>query len=84
MIVSFNEDGAMVFQGVCNRVTMQLQQEICLFMVGMHCMAHHTNLAMQTFQVICYLQSLRLYYTTKYIYFSNSLKYHVEYQRVAA
>jgi len=38
-----------VFQGVRTSVTVQLNDHIALFMIGVHCMSHHTNLIIQTF-----------------------------------
>jgi hypothetical protein len=38
-----------VFQGVRTSVTIQLNDQIASFMIGVHCMSHDTNLTIQTF-----------------------------------
>jgi hypothetical protein len=45
-LITFGVDGMSVFQGVRIGVTFQLKTQIVLFMIGVHCMSHCTNLAM--------------------------------------
>jgi len=47
-LVSFGVDGVFVFQSVNTSVTMQLHNGYASHMVGVHYIAHYTNLAMQT------------------------------------
>lgn len=47
-VVSFGNGGGVVFQGSQSSVTMQLNQNHCLFLMGMHCMAHCTKLVVTT------------------------------------
>jgi hypothetical protein len=47
-LVAFGVDGVLVFQNISTSVIMQLHNEYAPYMVGVHYMAHHTNLAMQT------------------------------------
>ncbi len=47
-LITFGVDRMSVFQGVKIGVTVQLKTQNALFMIGVHCMSHCTNLAMQT------------------------------------
>jgi len=47
-LVSFGANGVIVFQGIKSDVTMQIQEKYALHMVGVHCIAQHTNLVVQT------------------------------------
>ncbi len=47
-LVSFGVDGVLVFQSISISITMQLHNEYAPHMVGVHYMAHCTNLVMQT------------------------------------
>ncbi len=46
-LLSFGADGVNVFQGVKNCITHQLKNKFVPHFKGVHCMAHHTNLAVQ-------------------------------------
>ena len=46
-LVCFGCDGDSVFQGHRTGVTTQFREKVAPFMVGVHCMAHQTNLAVQ-------------------------------------
>ncbi len=43
-LITFGVDGLNVFQGVRIGVTLQLKTQTTLFMIGVHCTSHHTNL----------------------------------------
>jgi len=43
-LITFGVDGVSVFEGVRIGVTFQLKTETTLFMIGVHCMSHCTNL----------------------------------------
>jgi hypothetical protein len=47
-LVSFGVDGVLVFQSISTSIIMQCHTKYAPHMVGVHYMAHHTNLAMQT------------------------------------
>ncbi len=47
-LLSFGANSVNVFQGVKNGVTRQLQDKYAPHLESIHCMAHCTNLAMQT------------------------------------
>jgi hypothetical protein len=46
-LICFNVDGASIFQGYYIGMTFQLKEKFALYMMGQHCMAHKTNLAIQ-------------------------------------
>jgi hypothetical protein len=46
-LICFGADGASIFQGYYIIVTFQLKEKFASYMMGQHCMAHWTNLAIQ-------------------------------------
>jgi len=62
-VVCFGVDGAIIFQGLKKSVTIQLMNKHNPFFVGIHCMAHRCNLAMQI------LSSLSLVAKIKVLFF---------------
>jgi hypothetical protein len=82
-LVCFGADGVSTFQGSRNGVTVQLQKSKALYLFGVHCMAHRTNLAVEPLSnllVVSKIESL-----CKYIhsYFSHSPKRHLEFTKLA-
>jgi hypothetical protein len=47
-LICFGANGVNVFQGTKSGVTQQMKEFYALHSIGVHCMAHHTNLAVQT------------------------------------
>jgi hypothetical protein len=47
-LVAFGSNGVNVFQGAKLGVTKQIQETCTPFNLGVHCVSHTTNLAMQT------------------------------------
>jgi hypothetical protein len=47
-LISFGANGVIVFQGIKSDVTMQIQEKYAPHMVGVHYIAQHTNLVVQT------------------------------------
>jgi len=47
-LISFGANGILVFHGVKNVVTTQLKEKFAHYMLGVHCVAHQTNLTIQT------------------------------------
>jgi hypothetical protein len=47
-VICFKVDGVNVFQGTKNGVTKQIHDTYALHSIGVHCMAHCINLAIQT------------------------------------
>jgi hypothetical protein len=46
-LICFGADGASIFQGCHTGMTFQLKEKFVPYMMGQHCMAHQTNLAIQ-------------------------------------
>jgi hypothetical protein len=83
-LMTFGADGVSTFQGVKSGVTTQLINKHAPFMVGVHCMAHRTNLAVETlssFEVVKHVEDLL---ASLYSYFSSSPKRTLEFQKLAA
>ncbi len=60
-IDSFGINGV-IFQGIHNGVTMQIQIKYAPHVVGVHCIAHYIHLAMQTLNHLSQIQRLKVYY----------------------
>jgi hypothetical protein len=72
-----------VFQGCRSGVTQQLKEHDAPFMLGMHCMAHRTNLAVEPLSNLPVVSKLETLCQELYTYFSMSAKKHLEFQRLA-
>jgi hypothetical protein len=82
-LVCFGTDGVSVFQGYRSGVTQQLKEHDAPFILGMHCMAHHTNLAVKPLSNLPVVSKLETLCQALYTYFSMSAKKHLEFQRLA-
>jgi hypothetical protein len=60
-IDSFGINGV-IFQGIHNGATMQIQIKYAPHVVGVHCIAHYIHLAMQTLNHLSQIQRLKVYY----------------------
>jgi hypothetical protein len=58
-VISFGTDGASVFQGRTHGMTKQLQDQIAPYLMGIHNMAHGTNLAAKPLSNLPMVQSRR-------------------------
>jgi hypothetical protein len=47
-LINFGAYGVSIFQGAKSGVTAQLKEKFAPYMLGVHCVAHQTNLAIQT------------------------------------
>jgi hypothetical protein len=47
-LISFGANGILIFQGVKSGVTTQLKEKFSPYTLRVHCVAHWTNLAIQT------------------------------------
>ncbi len=65
-LICIEANGVNVFQGTKSGVTKQMKEFYALHSIGVHCMAHHTNLAVQTL----------------HSYFAHSPKRHLELQNL--
>lgn len=82
-MVCFGADGVSVFQGLRTGVTMQLKQQHAPFMIGVHCMAHQTNLAVEPLSNLPMVEKLEMLCQGLYNYFTMSSKKHLEFQKLA-
>jgi hypothetical protein len=72
-LITFGVDDISVFQGVRTWVIVQLKNQNAPFMIGVYCMNHHTNLAMQTFSKLAIVRKIEDL-LQRYVYFSHSPK----------
>jgi hypothetical protein len=47
-LICFGPNGVHVFQNTKSGVTKQIKENYALHSIGVHCMAHYTNLVVQT------------------------------------
>jgi hypothetical protein len=50
--LSFNVDGVCGFENSCTSFIIQLQFQFAPFMISVHCMAHQTNIVVQTLSIL--------------------------------
>jgi hypothetical protein len=72
-----------VFQGSRRGVTTQLQNHVVPFILGIYCMAHRTNLALEPLFNLSLVAKLESLCQAMYAYFSHSPKNHLEFQKLA-
>jgi hypothetical protein len=72
-----------MFQGSQRSVTTQLQNHVVSVMLGLHCMAHRTNLAVEPYSNLSLVSKLETLCQAMYTYFSHSPKKHLEFQKLA-
>jgi hypothetical protein len=82
-MVSFGADGVSVFQGSRTGVTTQLKEHDAPFMIGVHCMVHRTNLAVEPLSNLPMVEKLETLCQGLYNYFTMSSKKHLEFQKLA-
>jgi hypothetical protein len=82
-LVCFGADGVSVFQGARAGVTQQLKQKDAPFLIGVHCMAHRTNLAVEPLSNLPMVEKLETLCQALYNYFTMSSKKHLEFQKLA-
>jgi hypothetical protein len=81
-LVCFGVDGMSVFQGCRCGVTQQLKDQEAPFMLGIHCMAHRTNLAVEPLSNLPVVSKLETLCQAIYSYFNMSSKKHLEFQKL--
>jgi hypothetical protein len=82
-LVCFGTDGVSMFQGCRTGVTQQLKDQDTPFCLGVHCMAHRTNLAVEPLSNLPVVSKLESLCQALYTYFTMSSKKHLEFQRLA-
>jgi len=78
-LISFGVDGVNVFQGVCNGVICQMQDNYSPHLEGIHCMACRINMVVQTLFQIPIVKSIKDLLHSLYSFFFHSLKRHIEF-----
>ncbi len=81
-LICFGADATSIFQGYYARVTFQFKEKFALYMMGQHCMAHWTNLAIQVLSNMAIVAKLENLLQSLYSYFSNSPKCHLEFTKL--
>jgi hypothetical protein len=82
-MVCFGVDGVITFQGLRSRIIVQIQQQYAPFVIGVHCMAHQINLAVQTFSHLPLISRIETFWQCLYVYFSHGPKRHLEFTKLA-
>jgi len=82
-VVCFGVDGVTIFQGLKTGVTIQLMAKDSLYIVGIHCMAHRCNLAVQIFSSLTLIGKIESLLASMYLYYNQSPKRHFECTRLA-
>jgi len=74
----FKTNGMIIFQGCKFNFTIQLMYKYVPFVNGVHYMAHHTNLVIQTLSGLNLVDKIKNIFSSMYNYFAHSLKHHFE------
>ena len=82
-LICFGADGASVFQGSRNGVTVQMKEHVAPFMFGIHCMVHRTNLAVEPLSNLPIVGKIESLCQAMFSYFSQSPKHHLQFQKLA-
>jgi hypothetical protein len=82
-LISFGFNGVVVFTYVHNGVITQITKKATPFMFDVHCVAHWTNLIMQTLSMKPLMHKLEGLLQATYTYFSSSPKRHLEQCKLA-
>jgi len=82
-LICFGVDGVNVFQGANSGVTKQMKENYAPHSIRVHCMVHHTNLAMQTLSGLPLMIQLENLLQTLHSYFAHSPKRHLEFTKLA-
>lgn len=82
-LVCFEVDKVIVFHSVKNGVMTQLMQKYVPFVSGVQCMAHCTNLVVQTFNNLNLVSKIEFLLVSMYNYFCHNPKRHLETTKLA-
>ncbi len=82
-LICFGANGVDVFQGIKSGVTKQIKENYAPHSIGVHCMAHCTNLVMQSLSRLPLVIRLENMLQTLHSYFAHSLKRHLEFIKLA-
>ncbi len=81
-LVNIGYDGSNMFQGHRTGVTQQFKEKVVPFIIGVHCFIHKTNLVVITLLDVPFIHWLELLLQSLYIFFANSSKKFVEFQKL--
>ncbi len=76
-------DGVSMFQWVKFGLIVLLKTQQTPYLIRIHCMAHETNLVMQSLSSMPMVSKLENLFQSLYGYFSSSLKHHLEFTKLA-
>jgi hypothetical protein len=82
-LMTFGVDGVFVFQDIRSSVIIQIVDGWAPHFMGVHCMAHITNLVVQTLSHLQMVSRIEGLFQTLHNYFSKSLKRHLEFMKFA-
>ncbi len=79
----FGVDGVSAFQGLRYGVISQIQWQYVPFVTSAHCMAHWTNLTIQTLPHLRSLSRIEALLQCLYVYFNYNPKKHLKFAKLA-
>jgi hypothetical protein len=82
-LTTFGVDDVFIFQGVRSRVIKQIFDGWAPHSMGVHCMAHRTNIVVQNLSHLPMLNKIEGFLSTFYNYFCKSPKRHLELTKLA-
>ncbi len=77
-LIYFGVNGVTSFHGVKSGVPLQLMHKHAPFASGVHYMLHHTNLVVQSLNMLSLVSKIESMFASIYNYFSHSPKRHLE------
>jgi hypothetical protein len=80
--MTFCANGVSFFQGIKSGVIQQIYNVWAPHSIRVHCMAHETNLAVQTLSHLQMVNKIEGLLQTLYNYFSKSSKRHLEFMKL--
>jgi hypothetical protein len=81
-LICFGADGAVVFQGARSGVTSQLIKKHAPYLMGVHCMSHRMNLAVQALSNLPMVTKIENLLQSLHSYFTSSPKKHLEFTKL--
>jgi hypothetical protein len=78
----FHVDGVFFFQGGKTRLIKQIKEAWAPFSMGVHCVTHRTNLAVQSLSNLIFIAHIKASMVNLYNYFYHSPKQHLEFQKL--
>ncbi len=82
-LLCFGADVASIFQGGKTRVIKQIKETWAPFSMGVHCVAHRTNLAVQYLSNLTFITYIEAFMVNLYNYFNHSPKQLLKFQKLA-